>query len=434
MSEPLPPGGPWSATTRFEPVARTGGVPLADLAERFGTPAYVLDEADVRQRCRAYRSALPGARVVYAAKAFLCRAMAAWIREEGLGLDVCSGGELAIARSVGFPADRIVFHGNAKSPGELRQAVECGVGRVVVDNLAEITRIAGLVPPGGRQKVLLRVIPDVEAGAHPAVRTGGEGQKFGLSVATGDAAAAVARVLRQPELELAGLHCHLGSQIRTPEPYEEAAHVMVEQLARVRDTYGVVLPELDLGGGQGIAYLEGEYFLTPADFAVRVVKAVEERAAALGLPVPRLIVEPGRSVSGPAGLTLYRVVAVKRALTRTFVAVDGRMSDNPRPSLYGARYTARLVGRRSGMPDRPVTLVGHHCEAGDVLADDVPLPADVRPGDVLAVPATGAYHHSMASTYNLTGRPPVVAVHDGTARLIVRREEIDDLLRRDVGL
>ncbi|WP_336206385.1 diaminopimelate decarboxylase [Nonomuraea sp. LPB2021202275-12-8] len=432
--EPQHAAEPWSATTHFGPVARTGGVPLMDIVERYGTPAYVVDETDVRERCRAFRAALPDADILYAAKAFLCRAMATWIRQEGLGLDVCSGGELAIARSVGFPAERIVFHGNAKTPQELVEAVDYGVGRIVVDNLAEIPRLAVLIPPGQRQKVLLRVVPDIAAGAHAAIRTGGEGQKFGLSIASGDAAAAVARVLRQPELELVGLHCHLGSQIRAGEPYEQAARIMIEQLARIRDTYGIVLPELDLGGGQGIAYLESEHGLAPDEYARTVVKALEERCAALDLPVPRLTVEPGRSIVGPAGLTLYRVIAVKRTLTRIFVAVDGGMSDNPRPSLYGARYTARLIGRRSAMAAREVTLVGHHCEAGDVIAESVPLPADIRPGDVIAVPATGAYHHSMASTYNLTGRPPVIAVADGAARVVVRREEIDDLLRRDVGL
>jgi diaminopimelate decarboxylase len=426
--------GPWSATTVFTPAAETGGVPLMEIVERFGTPAYVVDEADLRGRCRAFKDALPGADVAYAAKAFLCRAVASWIVEEGLSLDVCSGGELAIARSIGFPADRVIFHGNAKTPRELQEAVDDGVGRIVIDNLAEIARLAVLVPQGRRQKVLLRVIPDIEAGAHAAVRTGGEGQKFGLSIASGDAAVAVARVLGQPSLELVGLHCHLGSQIDEVGPYVRAVRIMVEQYARIRDTHGVVLPELDLGGGQGIAYLEGEQGLSPRAYARAVLTALEERSAGLGLPVPRLTVEPGRAISGPAGLTLYRVIAVKRTLTRTFVAVDGGMSDNPRPSLYGARYTARLVGRSSATVTRQATLVGHHCEAGDVIAENVPLPADIRAGDVLAVAATGAYHHSMASTYNLTGRPPVVAVAGGAARLVVRREEIEDLLRREVGL
>ncbi|MEV4242739.1 diaminopimelate decarboxylase [Streptosporangium canum] len=428
--------GPWSATTRFEADgdATTGGVSLVEIATRFGTPAYVLDETDVRERCRAYRAALPDAEIVYAAKAFLCRAMAGWVREEGLGLDVCSGGELTFACSIGFPADRIIFHGNAKTPQELRGAVTAGVGRIVVDNLAEINRLAALIPAGRRQKVLLRVIPDIEAGAHEAIRTGGEDQKFGLSIATGAAGQAVARVLGQPSLKLVGLHCHLGSQIRTAEPYRRAVRTMIEQFARIRDTHGVVLPELDLGGGHGIAYLEGENDLDVGHFAAAIREAVEEWAAGLGLPAPRLTVEPGRAISGPAGLTLYRVIAVKQGAARTFVAVDGGMSDNPRPSLYGARYTARMIGRRSTRGTREMTVVGHHCEAGDTIAEDVELPADIRPGDVIVVAATGAYHHSMASTYNMTARPPVVAVACGQARLVVRREEQEDLMRRDVGL
>jgi diaminopimelate decarboxylase len=431
-----PDASPWSETTRFEPggYAGAGGVALMDIADRFGTPAYVIDETDVRHRCRSFAAALPGARIAYAAKAFLCRAMAAWIREEGLSLDVCSGGELAIARSVGFPAERIIFHGNAKTPLELRDAVEYGVGRIVVDNLAEIARLAVLTLPGRRQKVLLRLVPDVLAGAHAAIRTGGEDQKFGLSIASGDAAMAITRVLGRPELELVGLHCHLGSQIGTAEPYELAARIMVRQLAEVRDLHGVVLPELDLGGGQGIAYLQGEHGLDPHDFGTVVTKAIQERCAGLGLPLPRLTVEPGRALIGPGGLTLYRVIAVKRTLTRTFVAVDGGMSDNPRPSLYGAQYTVRMVGRRHTAATHRATLAGHHCESGDVIAEDVELPADVRAGDVVAVAATGAYNYSMASTYNLTCRPPVIAVLDGRARVVVRREDEDDLMRRDVGL
>ncbi|GIH23863.1 diaminopimelate decarboxylase [Acrocarpospora phusangensis] len=428
--------GPWSAGTRFtaDGGATVGGVPLTDIATRFGTPAYVIDETDLRARCRAYRAALPDAEVVYAAKAFLCRAMASWVREEGLGLDVASGGELAVAASVGFPAERIVFHGNAKTPRELAAAVEAGVGRIVVDTLAEINHLAAIVPFGRRQKVLIRVIPDIDAGAHRAIRTGGEDQKFGMSIASGAAAEAVARTLGQSSLELAGLHCHLGSQIVTPEPFERAARVMVEQLAQIRDTHGVTLPELDLGGGHGIPYLDGERGLDLESYARRVDDAVRAQAAWLGLPVPRLIIEPGRAVSGPAGLTLYRVITVKRGLSRIFVAVDGGMSDNPRPCLYGARYTARMIGRRSGAATRAATVVGHHCEAGDTLAEDVELPADIRPGDLIAVAATGAYHHSMASTYNMTGRPPVVAVASGRARLVVRREEPADLMLRDVGL
>ncbi|MEV4890220.1 diaminopimelate decarboxylase [Nonomuraea sp. NPDC055795] len=419
---------PWPSTTLFreDGDATTAGVSLMEIARLYGTPAYVVDEADVRRRCREYADALPGGTVAYAAKAFLCRAMAGWVREEGLSLDVCSGGELAIARSVGFPAERVIFHGNAKTPRELRDAVEAGVGRLVIDNLAEVHRVAALVPEGRRQKILIRVVPDT-GDAVPS-------QKFGLSIATGEAGVAVARVLGQPELELVGLHCHLGSQIDTARPYEEAVRALVEQLALIRDAHGVVLPELDLGGGQAIAYLDSERGLDPRSFAAALTAALEERCAGLGLPVPRLIVEPGRSISGPAGMTLYRVIAVKRGGGRVFVAVDGGMSDNPRPSLYGARYTIKMVGRRSREAARPATVVGHHCETGDVLAENVPLPADVRPGDLLAVAATGAYHHSMASTYNATGRLPVIAVSARRARLVVRREEPEDLFLREVGL
>ncbi|MEU4408236.1 diaminopimelate decarboxylase [Streptosporangium sp. NPDC023963] len=429
-------GAPWSATTRVTATGEVtvGGVSLTEIAHRFGTPVYVIDETDVRLRCRAYRAALPGAEIAYAAKAFLCRAMADWMRAEGMSLDVCSGGELAVARSVGFPARRIIMHGNAKTPAELRRAVDEGVGRIVVDNVAEINRLAALVPIDRRQKVLVRVTPDIEAGAHPKIRTAGEDQKFGLSILSGAAGDAVARVLHQPRLELAGLHCHLGSQIDDVEPYERAARVLIGEMARIRDTHRVILPELDLGGGHGIAYLPGTGGLDLRRLANAVVTAITERAAGFGLPVPRLIVEPGRAIAGTAGTTLYRVVAVKRGGSRTFVAVDGGMSDNPRPALYGARYTVRLAGRVSREGPRSFTVVGHHCETGDTIAEDVPLPADLRPGDLIALAATGAYHHSMASTYNLMGRPPVVAVRDGRARLLVRREMEQDLMRRDVGL
>jgi diaminopimelate decarboxylase len=413
--------------------AAIGGLDLIEVAKRFGTPAYVMDETDVRLRCRTYRAALPEAEIVYAAKAFLCRAMAGWIRTEGLGLDVCSGGELAVARSVGFPGSKIIFHGNAKTPQELRAAIDAGVGRIVVDNIAEINRLAALIPAGRRQKVLVRVVPDIEAGACAAIRTGGEDQQFGLSIATGAAGDAVSRVLAQPRLELAGLHCHLGSQITGVEPYEQAARVLVEQLARIRDAHGVVLPQLDLGGGHAIAYTAGQSGLTPARLA-GVAATVEQRSAGLCLPAPRLTLEPGRAISGPAGVTLYRVITIKKGMRRTYVAVDGGMGDNPRPAMYGSQYDMRMIGRRTTAGDRDFTVVGHHCETGDTLARGVRLPADIRAGDVLVVAATGAYNHSMASTYNMTGRPPVIAISRGAARPVVRREVPEDLMRRDVGL
>ncbi|MFF1380036.1 diaminopimelate decarboxylase [Streptomyces sp. NPDC058308] len=411
-----------------------GGVPLTGIAERFGTPAYLVDEGDIRARCRAYLRAFPDGEVLYAAKAFLCRAMAHWMHEEGLGLDVCSAGELELAVTTGFPADRIVLHGNAKSPQDLQAALRLGVGRIVIDSASEIARLAAAVPPGSRQKVLVRVVPGIAAGGHAKIRTGTDDQKFGLSITDGSAQHAVARILGQPTLELVGLHCHLGSQITTEKPFLAAVRRMVGLMARIEDQHGVTLPELDLGGGHGIAYRPGDESLDIATLGRKVRAELTEACAAAGLPVPRLIVEPGRAVAGPAGVALYRVLAVKRTSGRTFVAVDGGMSDNPRPALYGVRYVPRLVGRCSTAGPAPVTVVGRHCEAGDILASDVPLPGDVRPGDVLAVPVAGAYHLSMASGYNLVGRPPVVAVSGGHARLLVRRESLEDFRSRDVGL
>ncbi|UNO43968.1 diaminopimelate decarboxylase [Streptomyces sp. MST-110588] len=426
----------WPASTTALPHddLAVGGVALTELAERFGTPAYVLDEGEVRDRCRAYLRAFPEADVLYAAKAFLCRAMTHWVREEGLGLDVCSAGELELAVTTGFPPERIVLHGNAKSPHDLRTALRLGVGRIVIDSTSEIARLAAAVPAGSRQQVLIRVVPGIAAGGHAKIRTGTDDQKFGLSLADGSAQHAITRVLGQPRLELVGLHCHLGSQITTVKPYLCAVRRLVGLLARVREQHGVVLPQLDIGGGHGVAYRPGEAALDIAALGAKVRAELTGSCAAAGLPVPRLTVEPGRAVVGPAGVALYRVLAVKRTGGQTFVAVDGGMSDNPRPALYGVRYAPRLVGRRSAAEPAVVTVVGRHCEAGDVVAADVRLPGDVRPGDLIAVPVAGAYHLSMASGYNLVGRPPVVAVAQGRARLLVRRESLADIQGRDIGL
>ncbi|MFH8793255.1 diaminopimelate decarboxylase [Streptomyces sp. NPDC017941] len=411
-----------------------GGVPLTEVADRFGTPAYLLDEAEVRGRCRTYVQSFPDTDVLYAAKAFLCRAMAHWVAEEGLGLDVCSAGELELAVTTGFPAARIVLHGNAKSPEDLRAALRLGVGRIVIDSASEIARLAAAVPPGSRQKVLVRVVPGIAAGGHSKIQTGTEDQKFGLSITDGSAQHAIARILDQPSLELVGLHCHLGSQITAEKPFLCAVRRLVGLMARIKDHHGITLPELDLGGGHGIAYHPGENALDIPSLARKVRAELAESCAAAGLAVPRLIVEPGRAIAGPAGVALYRVLSVKRTNDHTFVAVDGGMSDNPRPALYGVRYLPRLIGRRSTAAPAPVTVVGRHCEAGDVLAADIALPSDTRPGDLLAVPVAGAYHLSMASGYNLVGRPPVIAVADGHARLLVRRESLEDFRSRDVGL
>ncbi|MFD8636960.1 diaminopimelate decarboxylase [Streptomyces sp. NPDC059533] len=410
-----------------------GGVELADVAQRFGTPVYVLDEGEVRERCRTYRDAFPEAEVLYAAKAFLSRAMVRWVHEEGLGLDVCSAGELELAVAAGFPPRRIVLHGNAKSPYDITSALRLGVGRIVIDSPSEIARIAAAIGPEGSQKVLVRVVPGVSAGGHDKIRTGTEGQKFGLSVSDGSAQHAVARILTQPRLEPVGLHCHIGSQITEVKPYLTALRRMVGLMARIRDAHGLVLPELDMGGGHGIAYRPGDAALDVTALARRLRGELIASCSAAGLPVPRLAIEPGRGVVGPAGVAVYRVLAVKHTGDTVFVAVDGGMSDNPRPALYGARYAPRLIGRASTAVSRTATVVGRHCEAGDVVAAGVELPGDVRPGDLIAVPVAGAYQLSMASGYNMVGRPPVVAVHEGSARLLVRRESLEDLRRRDVG-
>jgi len=410
------------------------GVPVADLAAGFGTPAYVLDEADFRARCRSWRDAFAGADVYYAGKAFLCTAVARWVAEEGLSLDVCTGGELAVALRAGFPAERLLFHGNNKSVAEMTAAVGAGVGRFVVDSFVEIARLAEVAQAAGvRQRVYVRVTPGVEAHTHEYVSTGQEDQKFGFSLSAGAAAEAVRRVLALPSLELVGLHCHIGSHIFDTRGFSLAAHRMVGLLAAVRDEHGVELPELDLGGGQGIAYTSADDPMPVTEVAAGLRAIVERECAAAGLPVPRLAVEPGRAIAGPTTVTLYEVGTVKELPgLRTYVSVDGGMSDNIRTALYDAQYTAVLASRASAAERRPVTLCGKHCESGDIVVHDVPLPADLAPGDLVAVPASGAYHRSMASNYNHVARPPVVAVLDGQARVVVRRETEDDLLRLDV--
>ena len=424
----------WPRTARVEPDGEISvdGLRLGSLAADWGTPAYILDEADVRHRCRGYASAFPDGEVAYAGKAFLCRAMARWVASEGLSLDACSAGELAVARAAGFPAHRIIMHGNAKTPQDLRAALDYGVGRIVVDNAQEITRLAALTP--GRQRVLIRVTPGVDAHAHPAVTTGVEDQKFGFSLSSGAAADAVRRILDHPELKLGGLHCHLGSQITDMTAYEAAARRLLAFMAEVRDRHGVTLSELNLGGGHAVPYVAGDPEFDLAEFAIRMRRVIGAECGKLRLTVPRLTVEPGRAIVNRAMLTLYRVIAIKQASgPHALVVVDGGMSDNPRPGLYGARYSVHAA-RPSHAPLRTVTVAGRHCEAGDLLAVDVPLPADIRPGDVVVVPGTGAYNYSMASNYNMVGRPPVIAVADGAARLIIRRETSSDLLLRDVSV
>ncbi|MGW7350113.1 diaminopimelate decarboxylase [Streptomyces sp. Z26] len=439
--------GVWSRTVARTPegAVTVGGLDVRELAEEFGTPAYLLDEADFRARCRAWRDAFGAdADVFYAGKAFLCRAVVRWLNEEGLNLDVCSLGELTTALAAGMPAERIAMHGNNKSTEEIRRAVEEGVGRIVLDSFQEIARVAHIARElGKRQRVQIRVTVGVEAHTHEFIATAHEDQKFGLALAGGGsrpdaaggpAAEAVRRVLQLDSLELVGIHSHIGSQIFDTSGFEVAAHRVVGLLRQVRDEHGVELPEIDLGGGLGIAYTADDDPREPHEIAKALRDIVTRECESAGLTVPRLSVEPGRAIVGPTAFTLYEVGTVKPLEgLRTYVSVDGGMSDNIRTALYDAEYTVALVSRASTAEPMLTRVVGKHCESGDIVVRDAFLPADVAPGDLLAVPATGAYCRSMASNYNHALRPPVVTVGDGAARVILRRETEDDLLRLDVG-
>ncbi len=424
----------WPVTTLTDEEGRlcVGGIPLTDIADEFGTPTYVIDETDFRHRARRYRKALRGIKVVYAGKSLLTTAVARWAREEGLGVDVCSAGELAVALAGGVDPARIIMHGNAKSPDELRDAVRAGVGRIVLDSCIEIAYLAGLARR--RQPVLIRVTPDIDIHGHRAVTTGISDQKFGFTLDGDHAADAAKRVLAHPILDLVGLHCHIGSQVTDPALYGEAIRRMIAAMADIRAQHGVILTELNIGGGHAVPYIAGDRELDLGELARVIEDALDEACAAEHFPRPSIVVEPGRAISGRAGVTLYRVCSVKaQPGGRTFVAVDGGMSDNPRVSLYGAQYTVTLANRHPLGGKQRVTVAGRHCEAGDEIARNIELPADLHPGDLLAVACTGAYHHSMASNYNMVGRPPLVAVKDGRARALVRRETIADLLSRDCG-
>jgi diaminopimelate decarboxylase len=410
---------------------RIGGWGVTDLAKEFGTPAYFLDEEDFRARARAFRTAFKDAEVFYAGKAFLCKAVVRMLIDEGLSLDVCTGGELATALQAGMDPAKIGFHGNNKSPNELRRAVDAGVGRIIVDSFHEIERLARFKKP---VPVMIRVTVGVEAHTHEFIATAHEDQKFGFALAGGQAFAAAERILRDGVLNLLGLHSHIGSQIFDASGFEVSARRVLGLHKRIRDELGVELPELDLGGGFGIAYTSQDDPSPASDLADRMKKIVDDECAALDVAKPRLSVEPGRAIVGPSMFTLYEVGTVKPLDgIRTYVSVDGGMSDNIRTALYDASYSATLANRHSAAEPMLARVVGKHCESGDVVVKDEFLPADIRPGDLIAVPGTGAYCRSMASNYNHVPRPPVVAVRDGQARVIVRRETEEDLLALDVG-
>ncbi|MGH3889906.1 MAG: diaminopimelate decarboxylase [Pseudonocardiaceae bacterium] len=425
-------------------VVRLAGVEVSELAEAYGTPLFVVDEADFRARCAEHAAAFGAAqRVHYAAKAFLCSEIARWVAEQGLGLDVCTGTELALALHAGFPAHRIAMHGNNKSAAELTAAVAAGVGAVVLDSFLEVARLDDIARRHGVvQPVLVRVTVGVEAHTHEFIATAHEDQKFGFSLAAGDAADAVRRVLKSSGLHLVGLHSHIGSQIFDADGFGVAAHRMVGLFAAIRDEHGADalagVSTLNLGGGLGIAYTADDDPPPPAILAEQLRSIVGDHCRAAGLPVPVLVVEPGRAIAGPGTVTLYEVGTIKEvtagaSIRRRYVSVDGGMSDNVRTALYDARYDCRLVSRRSEAPPALSRVVGKHCESGDVVVRDCWLPDDLAPGDLVAVAGTGAYCYSMSSRYNLLPRPAVVAVRDGAHRPLLRRETMADLLSLEMG-
>ena len=436
MADVWPTGAAWGEALSI------AGVDCRDLAAQYGTPLYLLDEADARTRARAFYEAYTaaGAHLVsYAAKALCATAVLRWVTEEGLGVDVATGGELAVALRAGVPGSRLTLHGNNKSMSEIEAAIAAGVGHIVIDSFEEIVRVADAARRADVvQPVLIRVTTGIEAHTHEFISTAHEDQKFGLSVASGDAEEAARRIVKLPSLRLDGLHSHIGSQIFDARGFEAAAQRVVALATRIRDEQGVELAEFNLGGGMGIAYLADDDPLDVTDMAAQIGDIVGRQCSQAGLVMPHLAFEPGRAIIGPAGITLYEVGTVKPVTlddgsVRTYVSVDGGMSDNIRTALYDAQYTVALASRESNAEHVLVRVVGKHCESGDIVVRDAMLPGDVTAGDLLAVAATGAYCRSMASNYNWVPRPAVVAVRGGEASVVLRRETIEDLLALDAG-
>jgi diaminopimelate decarboxylase len=436
----------WSKNAAFNGGELTlAGIPASELAKEFGTPTFFLDEAAFRERAISWRDGLAAefgdkaGHVFYASKAFTCTALAHWIKEIGIGIDVATGGELAVALAGGVEPSKIELHGNNKSIAEIDRAVSIGVHSIVMDSLHEIDRVAEAARKHGkRQAVLIRLTPGIQAHTHESISTAHEDVKFGFSISSGAAWAAVEKIAQYPELELRGVHCHIGSQIFGTEAFEIAADRLLGFMAKYRDAFGAELPELDLGGGYGIAYLAGEETVEPSDVLPIIGKATRDACAKYSLQLPLISIEPGRNIVGPTMFTLYEVGTVKDVVLedgsiRKYISVDGGMSDNARTALYDAEYSAVIAQRASTAPTALSRLVGKHCETGDIIIRDIQLPSDVKPGDLIATPATGAYGRSMASNYNHVPRPPVVAVMDGKARVIVRRETEADLLALDVA-
>ena len=429
---------PRCAKREEDGVVTIAGVPLPEIAAEYGTPVVVIDEDDFRSRCRDMAAAfLAPENVHYASKAFLTRRVARWVDEEGLALDVASENELRIALAADFPPERITVHGNNKSDEFLRLCVESKVGHVVIDSHQELAQLEAVAKQAGvKQDVFVRVKPGVDAHTHEFIATSHEDQKFGISLATGDALSAAAAAITSDWLELTGLHCHVGSQVFDAEGFKLAAERVLGLYAEIWKTQGVALGYLDLGGGYGIAYMPGESPLDVNAVARDLLAAVQEVADELGIAAPTVVVEPGRAIAGPSAVTVYTAGVIKDVDTsyttsRRYVAVDGGMSDNIRPSLYGALYDARVVNRFTDGAPTNTRLVGSHCESGDILVEEASWPDDIAPGDLIALAATGAYCYSMASNYNAFGRPAVVSVRGGEVTPMVRRETVEDLIARE---
>ena len=423
-------------------VLAIAGCSAEKLVKEFGSPLFVIDQADFFLRAKSWRQVLDtsfgGGQLYYAAKSFICIEIAKWLKELKLGLDVCSAGELAVALAADFPASDIEFHGNNKSESEITTAIKAGVGTVVIDSFDELTRVAEIAKSLKKtQKVYLRLTPGVDAHTHEFISTAHEDVKFGFSIASGAANEAIEKCMEQSSLNLAGIHCHIGSQIFEVEGFKIAAQRLVAVLATFRDKYSKELAELNIGGGYGIAYTKDESGISPDVVIPAIASVIKDECAKAKLAVPRISIEPGRAIVGPTTTTLYLVgttksVKLDNGSERRYISVDGGMSENIRPALYGAVYSAFLANRSSTAELISSRVVGKHCETGDILISEINLPSDIKAGDLLAIPATGAYGRSMASNYNHISRPAVITVINGSARVILRRENEQDLLNLDV--
>jgi diaminopimelate decarboxylase len=418
------------------------GCSAEKLVKEYGSPIFVLDQDDFFVRTKAWQAALNESfgtgKLYYAAKSFICVEVAKWLKELKVGLDVCTGGELAVALAADFPASDIEFHGNNKSVAEITTAIKNGVGTIVIDSFDELSRVAKIASDFKKvQKVYLRLTPGIDAHTHEFISTAHEDVKFGFSIASGDAQIAIDKCMAESSLNLAGIHCHIGSQIFEVSGFELAAQRLVAVLAAFRDKYSKELAELNIGGGYGIAYTKNESGISPAQVIPAIAQVIKSECAKAKLSVPKVSIEPGRAIVGPTTTTIYVVgttksVTLENGAKRRYISVDGGMSENIRPALYGATYSVFLANRDSAAKVINSRIVGKHCESGDILISEIDMPEDVKAGDLLAIPATGAYGRSMASNYNHMPRPSVIAVINGTAREILRRETEDDLLNLDV--